>query len=182
MTGQLTTCRMTVPPSRAANGRAPTARRHAVRGPSASVFAAKAVFAAIAIVTAATLIVTAPQTVTIPLAVVLGSGLVASGLVVLVDRQGSFGRRRRRGRLRHQSRRSAEGWGVLGAVSVGLLVLALLAPEGLGVALAAIGLAGLMVFRLGAMYGGWVPPGTIPAESPPARNDHPAMTEPTLIA
>lgn len=57
------------------------------------------------------------------------------------------------------------GWGALGAMSVSLLVVALVVGERLGAVLAATGLAGLAVFRIAATYGGWVHRGSILAES-----------------
>ena len=49
--------------------------------------------------------------------------------------------------------------GALAAFSMSLLGIALLAPEQLGAGLAAIGLAGLFLFRLFAMFAGWAPRG-----------------------
>ena len=63
--------------------------------------------------------------------------------------------------------RVALGWGALGALSVSLLLLALVVPDTLGVALAAIGLAGLLVFRLAAMHDGWAPLGPVRASLGP---------------
>jgi hypothetical protein len=54
-----------------------------------------------------------------------------------------------------------------------LLLSALLAPEGIGIALAAIGLAGLMMFRLAAMAGGWAPRGTFSLPAQSALDDSP---------
>lgn len=48
------------------------------------------------------------------------------------------------------------GWAALGLVSVFTLVLALVAPDELGAILAAIGVAGLLVFRLTAPWDTWV--------------------------
>jgi hypothetical protein len=54
--------------------------------------------------------------------------------------------------------------GALGATSVVLLALALLVPGRIGTVFAAAGLAGLMVFRLAAMRGGWVSRDLLAAE------------------
>ena len=65
---------------------------------------------------------------------------------------------------------SGGGWGVLGAVSVLLLVLASVSSGGLRVAFVATGFTGLLVLRLVAMHGGWMRRGSVlrrePAESP----------------
>jgi hypothetical protein len=135
--------------------------------PNALSFVVKVVLAAVGIALAATLIVTAPRAVTIPLAIALGTGLVASGLIKATD--GYLERRRRTSRRRSVPSREtsrqlhadaaadAVGWGVLGALSVVLLVLVLLVPRELGIGMAAVGFAGLLVFRLSAMYGDWLP-------------------------
>lgn len=141
------------------------------REPSALSFVVKVILAALGIAMAATVIVTAPRSVTIPLAVALGTGLVAGGLIKAADR---FLERRRHRTTRRRSVMSREtshqpradaaadavGWGVLGVVSVVLLVLALLVPRELGIGMAAVGVAGLLVFRLSAMYGDWLSRGT----------------------
>ena len=179
MNAHLAPDRVAVPPSAAWNGRVPVVRRPA-RVPSATAFVSTVIFTAIAIVMAATLIAIGPQTVTIPLAVVLIAGLAASALVVAGDRW--LARRRRGGGERHSvsgrtngrrpalpahdaRRRDAAadeaGWGALGALSMTLLVLALAVPEGLRIPLAAIGLAGLVVLRVAAMYGGRIPRGSV---------------------
>jgi small-conductance mechanosensitive channel len=186
MTAHLEPNRMPVPPpSVVRNGRAP-ARGRAVHAPSARAFVAKIMFSAFVIVMAATLMATAPRTVTIPVAIVLGTGLVASTLTVTGDQWLA-----RQGRRRASKRRSAPppatgqhpglavrddydpdaprrvaGWGALAAMSVSLLVVALVVGQRLGAVLAAAGLAGLAVFRLAAMYGGWVRRSAILAESP----------------
>jgi hypothetical protein len=179
MTRQLTSHRMALPPPPVAErGRTASPRRLADT-PSAATFVAKVIFAAIAIVMAAALIASASPAVTIPLATVLVAGLVASGLVVAADRwlAGRYRRRRRQRRSvvrnaadqRLDGHRRAEhspdapggarGWGALAAVSVALLLLATVVPEGPGIAMSAIGLAGLLVFRLATMYDGWAPAG-----------------------
>lgn len=48
------------------------------------------------------------------------------------------------------------GWFALGAVSIAILLLALVVPDELALAFAAIGFAGLVVFRLTAAWVGWV--------------------------
>jgi hypothetical protein len=141
------------------------------QAPTALSFVMRFVLAAVGIAMAATLIAVAPRTVTIPLTVVLGTGLVASGLINaadrLLERRRNRSVRRRSAPSRETSRQpradaavDAVGWGVLGAVSVVLLVLALLVPRELGIGMATVGFAGLLVFRLSAMYGDWLSLGT----------------------
>src|SRR5688572_11742828 len=184
MTRQLAHDRMALPPPiTPENGGAPAVRRVA-RAPSATAFVAKVILAAVAIVIAATLVANAPPTVLVPLAVVLVGGLVASGIVVtnewmLADRhparRGGRSRRRYsqprsapfdatgtqpgvRGSLEHYragARAGVTGVATLGAVSLTLLVLALVAPAGPRIALAAGGLVGLAVVRLSAMSRVW---------------------------
>jgi hypothetical protein len=76
----------------------------------------------------------------------------------------------------HEALGGAVGWGALGALSVALLVLAVVVPTEIGVVMAAIGLAGLMVFRVAAMYGGWAPRGVPPPEERPPRDDRARST------
>jgi hypothetical protein len=175
MTEHLAPNRMPVPPPiAAANGRAP-ARFRVTRAPSATVLLAKIILAAVAIVTVAGLIATAPLTVAIPITVVLVAGLGVVALLVR-DQEGQAPRPRRRrqpstpaGQIGHSADRPAEpnepaggvGWGALGAASVVILVLALVAPDGLAILLATIGIAGLVVFRLAAFRGGWASRGSL---------------------
>ena len=56
---------------------------------------------------------------------------------------------------------SGMGWGVLGGVSVLLLLLALALPSGISELLAVAGFVGLMVLRLTAMHRGWLPRGFV---------------------
>lgn len=49
------------------------------------------------------------------------------------------------------------GWFALGAVSIAVLLLAVVVPGDLALAFAAIGFAGLVLFRLTAAWVGWVP-------------------------
>src|SRR5687768_3435544 len=67
------------------NVRVPAPRRIA-HPPSAMTFLAKILFASIAIVVGAAMVAAAPRTVTISLGIVLAAGLVASGVVAMVER------------------------------------------------------------------------------------------------
>jgi hypothetical protein len=111
------------------------------------------VLAAISTVTAIVLVASASAAVLVPLGVVLATGLVTSGLAAMLDRWW-LSRRRRAG---------AAPWGAVGGISVGLLVIAMLAPENARIALTAFGLAGLIAFRLAVLYGRWAPFGSVPA-------------------
>jgi small-conductance mechanosensitive channel len=51
---------------------------------------------------------------------------------------------------------SVSAWAATGGLSVALLVLSLIVDERPGTLLAAMGFAGLAVFRLAAMSGGWL--------------------------
>jgi hypothetical protein len=113
--------------------------------PSAITFVSKLVLAAIATVMGAALIVAAPRTLTVPIGMVLVAGLVASSLVALV------------GRWRSDESMRELGWLALGIVSITVLVLALVVPEEIAVAFAAIGFGGLVAFRVTAAWAGWVP-------------------------
>jgi hypothetical protein len=144
---------------------------------AAIVFVSKFLLAAIAIVLGAAVIAVAPRPVTIPIGTVVAAGLVVSGLVAMI-------RRRRATRSRRPTRPGAAGvpvpthradhpgprdddpssesmreigWLALGVVSITVIVLALVVPEELAVAFAAIGLAGLLVFRLLAEWVDWPP-------------------------
>jgi hypothetical protein len=144
--------------------------------PSAIAFVSKLVLAAMATVMGAALIVAAPRTVTVPIGMVLVAGLVASSLVALVGRwraariSRAAARPRRSSaphttvlrdgaRLRERSGESMRelGWLALGIVSITVLVLALVVPEEIAVAFAAIGFGGLVAFRVTAAWAGWVP-------------------------
>lgn len=48
-------------------------------------------------------------------------------------------------------------WGALVTASVALLLLALVASDSIRVAASALGLTGLLIVRIAAMYGGWLP-------------------------
>jgi hypothetical protein len=63
--------------------------------------------------------------------------------------------------------RIPSGVGALAAFSIGLLGVTVIAPEQLRVGLAAIGVAGLFVVRVFAMFGGWAPRGSAWAEPRP---------------
>jgi hypothetical protein len=135
--------------------------------PSAIEFLSKLVLAAIAIVFGAVAIATAPRTVTVPIGIVLTTGLAASGVVAVVSRW-IAARGKQPVTLRTADDPSEEsmrerGWLVLGAASISVLLLALLAPDELALAFAAIGFAGLVVFRLTAAWVGWVPDRTATA-------------------
>jgi hypothetical protein len=65
-------------------------------------------------------------------------------------------RQRRNEELSDESMREL-GWLALGGVSIAILVLAIVLPDELALAFAAIGFAGLLVFRLTAAWVGWVP-------------------------
>jgi hypothetical protein len=150
-------------------------RRPSDSSPAPIVFLSKFLLTGIAIVLGAAVIATAPRTVTIPIGLVLAAGLVASGLVTLAERWRAF-----RGRTPARMRGSAaatgarpegarlvdeladesmreRGWLALGVVSITVLSLAIVLPDELAVAFAAIGLAGLVVFRLTASSVGWAP-------------------------
>ena len=186
MYARLAPNRMPLPPPSIAQKRtrAPAGRR-ATRMPSATAFVFKIVLSAIAIVMAAVVIATAPPTVLIPLATALVAGLAATALLIRGDRGLSERRRSRRGAPhngsaghdrgeRGRDAPAGEGWGALAVGSAVLLLLALVASEGLRVALAATGLAGLAAFRLAAMYGGWMPRGSAVTERP-AASETPAV-------
>ncbi len=153
--------------------------------PAAIVFISKFLFAAIAIVLGAALIAAAPRTVTIPIGVVLATGLVAAGLVAMVGRWRPTPNKRSARRSAVAAPHPADrtdgirlrdddpsdesmrdrGWLALGVVSITVLLLALVVPKELAVAFVAIGLAGLLVFRLTATWVGWVPDRGIRGES-----------------
>jgi hypothetical protein len=139
-------------------------------------FVSKLVFGAIAIAIAVAASAAAPRTVTIPIAIVLAAGIIASGLMKLLG--GWRARRRTRAverrrlavmaaattseRQRLSEEPSEEsmrelGWLALGAVSIAILMLAIVLPDELALAFAAIGFAGLVVFRLTGAWVGWVP-------------------------
>ena len=154
--------------------------------PSPTVFLAKVVCTATAIVTAGTVIAVAPRTVTGPSLVVLLTALLASGLVVQTDRwlarwrrrpgphpansRSSTGPRlvedRARTRDRDDASVRATRRGVLGAVSMALLLFALAAREELGAVLSAVGLAALVVLRATAASGGWASRGPLATARP----------------
>jgi hypothetical protein len=145
--------------------------------PAAIVFISKFLFAAMAIVLGAALIAAAPRTVTIPIGVVFATGLVTAGLVAMVGRWRATSSRRSARRSAVVAPRAADrtdgirlrgddpsdesmrdtGWLALGVVSITVLLLALVVPNKLAAAFAAIGLAGLLVFRLTAAAVGWAP-------------------------
>jgi hypothetical protein len=176
-------------------------RRSGESSPAAIVFVSKFVLTGIAIALGAAVIAAAPRTVIIPIGMVLAAGLVARGLVALVERWRAA---RSRGPARRRPARSAAahatalrdharlrnddpsdesmrefGWLALGTVSIAVLVLALVVPEELAVAFVAIGLAGLVVFRLSAAWVGWVPERTARVDSRSGSEASPPQREST---
>ena len=135
--------------------------------PSALVFASAVILGVIAVTMALVLILMAPQTVTVPIAVALGAGLAVSAAFTIGSRWTASRRTRAtRPRRNRAGNVAVLAWTMLAAVSVALLALVFVAPSGLSVALSIAGLAGLLVLRFAAMYGNWVPRGTLPP--PPA--------------
>lgn len=113
------------------------------------------VMAALALVTMVILFVTATAAVTVPIGVVLAMGaMVTTGLMVRERRR----RHERRGSNRPNVRRATAeppdvpGWDELGILSAAILIMAFLVPSALGLGLLAVGLAGLLVFRIAVMY------------------------------
>ena len=178
MTTRQGTNRMAVPPPEVGKVHVDPFARVST-APSPMTFLARVVFAAIGIVLAATLLLAAPQVVTVPILFVLAVGFLVS--CVLVTGDGWLVRRLARGGApvqtparrhtdrprgysmpepRNDRRRGAAPWRALVAIAVGStasLLLALVAPERLGVVLAATGLLGLVGLRLSATFGGWGP-------------------------
>lgn len=165
-----------VPPP-AADRRRASAIHRAAPSASPTIFVAKVIYAAIAIVLAGTLMLIAPRVVTVPLVFVLLVGVLVSGLLVTGDGwrprrspRGIGGRRsisrdsaHSRPELESEDGRQPEGragradWRVLAsiaAVSVTLLLLALVTSESVGTVLGVSGLAGLVGLRLTAMHRG----------------------------
>ena len=64
-------------------------------------------------------------------------------------------------------------WATIGVLSVSLLVVSLVADEGVGALLAAVGLAGLAILRFAALTGGWVERRSI-GRTRPTERDHSA--------
>ena len=131
--------------------------------PSALVFASAIIVGVLAVTMALVLILMAPQTVMVPIAVVLGAGLAVSAAFTIGSR---WTARRRARPARPRPDRAGNlavlAWTMLASASVALLALVFVAPSGLAVALSIAGLAGLLVLRFAAMYGNWVPRGTLP--------------------
>jgi hypothetical protein len=128
---------------------------------SSATFVATFVLVSLGLVAGLVAIAMAPLTVTIPLAIVLATYLVGTSVIVWEDRR--------------RARAAVAGGGsvprvnpalrTLAASSTTFLIAAFLVPEGLGSVLAAIGLGGLLVFRIMAMPAGWGmrrPPGPGP--------------------
>lgn len=132
MSTQLAPHNMSLPPPRAAE-----------RSSAPLPFVSKLIFSTIATVLGAAVIWTAPATVTIPITIVLVAGIAASGVIALVGRW--------KGSMREL------GWLAVGAASIATILLALIVPDDLEVGFAAVGLAGLVVFRLMAAWVGWGP-------------------------
>lgn len=153
------------------------AHRSADDAPTPLAFISKFLLTGIAIVLGIAVIATAPRAVTAPIGIALAAGLVASALVALVERwravRGTQSARRGRaiavaaahsggGRRQRSDDPSDEsmrerGWLLLGAVSITVMALAIVLPDEIAVAFAAIGFAGLLVFRLTASAVGWAP-------------------------
>ena len=149
--------------------------------PSGTTFVARVLLISMAVVATIALIITAPLNVTVPLGFVLLAGLFGTLVLSALERRrqrrreirdrGSSGVSRSSGttsRDPDSANRTPAGSGALAAFSISLLGIAFLAPEQLGVVMAAIGLAGLFVLRLFAMFGGWAPRGSAWAEPRPA--------------
>ena len=145
---------------------------------SGTTFVARFLLISMAIVATIVLIVTAPLRVTVPLGFVFFAGLFGTLVLSAMDQR----RQRRRdshprassgvsrpGSATPRDRDSASavppGFGTLAAFSIGLLGMAFLAPRELGVGLAAVGLGGLFVLRVSAMFAGWAPRGSAWAET-----------------
>jgi hypothetical protein len=173
--------------------------------PSALVFVSKVIFTGIAVVLAMVFLVTLPRDARIPLVIALAIGLVFGLSVVLAlrprarDRRSPFvgNTRFRGGPWRHlrdnsaqlEDRRSALGEGssvtdrqVLGSlipsvavISLGLLLLAWLAPPEFGASLAILALGGLFLVRLAAFHprGTWRPATRL--SGPSARRRRPTV-------
>ena len=138
--------------------------------PSGTTFVSSFLLGSMAIVATIALILTTPLTVIVPLGVVFLAGL--SGTLVLSALERRRQRRRERGpngvsrssgtpsHDPDSAGRIPAGSGALAAFSLTLLGIAFLAPQQLGVVMAAIGLAGLFLVRVYAMGAGWAPRGS----------------------
>ncbi len=148
-------------------------------GPSATAFMARVVLTGAVVVMAVALLMAAPRSVTIPMFVALFAGLIATGVVASADRRIRTSRRGRAGGAapsraddvapreaddrsragRSQSAANGSRWIRVAAAIVSLLVVAIVAPEPIGAALAAAGLAGVFALRIAASRAGWPPYG-----------------------
>ena len=159
--------------------------------PASTVFIAKLVMIALGIAMTIALVAAAPQTVLVPLTIALLAGLAVTGVVAGATRTSRppqsptpgpprpsrLGAARRHPKVdgglasaeREMDGASPERGGAgLAAVSIGSLALALLVQGELGVALGAVGLAGLVVLRLVMSPRRWIQPCSLgdPARMP----------------
>ena len=126
------------------------------------------ILTAIAIVVGGIVIAAVPSAIAIPFGFVVAAGLVVA---MVARRRGARSNREAERRVPaghaqaaasrdvdHLRQRDsgeeadAVGWGALGLLSVAILALAVVVPAELGAALAAVGVVGLFVFRLGAPW------------------------------
>lgn len=122
---------------------APTVARDGGDVPSPTVLVVKVLAGALLVFAGLTFVALAPTTTGILVAL---AGI--SGALAWIGR-GRYAGPRARERKRRRWPRPAVGWGTLAISSVALLVLALFAPEGYDVLLAAIGITGMVAIRLG---------------------------------
>ena len=143
--------------------------------PSPTAFVAGVTLTGIAVVVAIMLIITAPPAVSIPIALALLAGPVWKAAAIVARRRRRWTRRREMRKLaasdatRVAPARSSPGAaptqrisgpGALAGASIVLLIVALAIPTAVGVAIGAIGLAGLLIVRVFAMNAGWAPRGS----------------------
>ncbi len=103
------------------------------------------------IVMAVALMVSAPPTVIFPLGIVFGGYAFATAVVA------AKGRSQRRPDRVESPPVVPHPWGVLAGLSVVLLVLAAVVPEGAGHLFAVTGFVGLLTYRIMAARQGWFP-------------------------
>ena len=151
--------------------------------PSAFTFMSTIILITLAVTMVAALLAFAPRMLMISLAAMIVTGLSAAAVVRLGRWRFSSWPRWPRTPARPQADERARvhqlplpssdaRWGVLGGVSVLLLVLASLSSDGLRVAFAATGLLGLLVLRLAAMHGRWIRRGSVLLREPAASSYH----------
>ena len=140
--------------------------------PSGTKFVSNFLLVSLAVVAAIAVIVGAPVAVTLVLGTVFASYLAGTAVASAIayrrrGRRDDTERERRTESAAPASRPSladsrapesatldpAVGWSAIGVLSLALLVIALLVPRDLGAGFAAIGFAGLFIFRLSAMRG-----------------------------